>query len=93
LRADLRGQKFLLNVGPTDAEAGINDIRVVKRSAMPGDFIHGGFNPERGTIGAVRRHGFQDIGDADDARLQKDIRNLLALRISGTIHPFRDAAG
>ena len=44
-------------------DTSIDDLRIVKRSTLPFDFLKRGVEPARGSVWPMRRHCLDDIGD------------------------------
>lgn len=68
-----------------DPQTGIHHILIELMAAHLDDLLHGTGNAEGGAIGAVRGHGFDDIGNGEDAGLQQDLIPLESQRIAGAI--------
>ncbi len=68
-----------------DPQTGIHHILIELMAAHLDDLLPGLGNAEGGAIGAIRGHGFDDIGDGEDAGLQQDLIPLESQRIAGAI--------
>ena len=58
-------------------QAGIDTRGVIQRASACTDFVKSRFQAERGTVGAVRRHGLDHIGNGQNLGFQEDVLCLL----------------
>ena len=65
-----------------DVQTDSNDFRVIELARIVADFIQGGLNPQRRSVGTVRGHGFNRVRDADNPRFQQDVVARQAARLA-----------
>jgi len=71
-----------------DAEAGRDGGRIVQTPGVLLDLVKRDIDSKRRSVGAVRRHRFDDIGDRKNAGLKKDSVSLQAARVAAAIQPL-----